>query len=210
MYLASRFAARRGETTSASRRSGAPCHCGSPPRQRRRCSDCAACTPPGSGPPASFGVPAGPGDVPCHAFAVQVMLFRLGRRAQPDEVTGELETSRTSCVLARRDEADRASSCVSLRGSMPWNPDYTIQIEEAFNRLPMGRDILGNRVLRELQARCLRLVVSVSRGYRPGVAVRTLCSSGRLWVRRPAASPYFPGRIRGGGSAAGSLGGCPS
>ncbi len=36
-----------------------------------------------------------------------------------------------------------------------------IQIEEAFNRLPMERDIRGVCVPRELQARCLRLVVSV-------------------------------------------------
>jgi hypothetical protein len=39
-----------------------------------------------------------------------------------------------------------------------------IQIEEAFNRLPMERDIRGVCVPRELQARCLRLVVSVSGG----------------------------------------------
>jgi hypothetical protein len=36
-----------------------------------------------------------------------------------------------------------------------------IQIEEAFNRLPMEPDIPGVCVPRELQARCLRLVVSV-------------------------------------------------
>jgi hypothetical protein len=36
-----------------------------------------------------------------------------------------------------------------------------IQIEEAFNRLPMEKDIPGVCVPRELQARCLRLVVSV-------------------------------------------------
>jgi len=39
-----------------------------------------------------------------------------------------------------------------------------IQIEEAFNRLPMELDIRGVCVPRELQARCLRLVVSVSGG----------------------------------------------
>jgi len=36
-----------------------------------------------------------------------------------------------------------------------------IQIEEAFDRLPMEPDIPGVFVPRELQARCLRLVVSV-------------------------------------------------
>ena len=36
-----------------------------------------------------------------------------------------------------------------------------IQIEEAFNRLPQEPDIPGVCVPRELQARCLRLVVSV-------------------------------------------------
>ena len=37
-----------------------------------------------------------------------------------------------------------------------------IQIEDAFNRLPMEKDIPGVCVPRESQARCLRLVVSVS------------------------------------------------
>ncbi len=40
-------------------------------------------------------------------------------------------------------------------------PDGLIQIEEAFYRLPMEQDIPGVHVPRELQARCLRLVVSV-------------------------------------------------